>query len=60
MTIYNFIFKLLNHLFHIVYKIYCLQCSIMYNLALQDNDTKVRDRVIYIDSIDSLYTNITG
>ena len=29
-------------------------------LALQVNDTKDKDRVIYIDSIDSLYTNITG
>ena len=29
-------------------------------LALQVNDTKDEDRVIYIDSIDSLYTNITG
>ena len=30
------------------------------SLALQVNDTKDEDRVIYIDSIDSLYTNITG
>ena len=29
-------------------------------LALQVNDTKYEERVIYIDSIDSLYTNITG
>ena len=28
-------------------------------LVLQVNDTKYEDRVIYIDSIDSLYTNIT-
>ena len=30
------------------------------HLALQDNDTKVRDRVTYIYVKDSLYTNITG
>ena len=30
------------------------------SLALQDNDTKVRDRVIYIYDEVSLYTNITG
>ena len=30
------------------------------SLALQDNDTKVRDRVIYIYSTSGLYTNITG
>ena len=29
-------------------------------LALQDNDTKVQDRVMFIDNKDSLYINITG
>ena len=32
----------------------------LYPLALQVNDTRDKDRVVYIDSIDSLYTNITG
>ena len=38
----------------------CIKKKNYYYLALQDNDTKVRDRVMYIDNKDSLYMNITG